>query len=112
MSVVHIKSITEFDKIIKENKSVIADFSAQWCGPCKKIAPKFETMAKNHNNIKFVKVDIDEVSDLASKYKIEGIPTFILFNDGKESDKVVGASLPSIEKLIEHAKNQTKHTTK
>ncbi|MBI4687168.1 MAG: thioredoxin [Nitrospirae bacterium] len=71
---------------------VMADFWATWCGPCRTIAPTVEELAKEYNGkAKFVKVNTDENPDLASRFKITGIPTLIFFKDGKPVDQVVGA---------------------
>ncbi|MBI5196945.1 MAG: thioredoxin [Nitrospirae bacterium] len=71
---------------------VMVDFWATWCGPCKTIAPTIEELAKEYTGkAKFVKVNTDENPDLASRYKITGIPTLIFFKDGQPKEQVVGA---------------------
>ena len=78
---------------------VIVDFFATWCGPCKAIAPKIEEMANGEfSDLKFLKVDIDELEELAVEYNITAMPTFKFIKSGKEVDELVGAN---VEKLIE-----------
>lgn len=63
---------------------VLVDFFANWCGPCKMLSPVLESLASERDNIKIVKVDVDECSQLARTYGIMSIPTLILFKNGKQ----------------------------
>ncbi|MBI4710685.1 MAG: thioredoxin [Nitrospirae bacterium] len=82
-----------WDKEVVQTPGVVmVDFWATWCGPCKTIAPTIEELAKEYTGkAKFVKVNTDENPDLASRYKITGIPTLIFFKDGQPKEHVVGA---------------------
>lgn len=83
---------SNFDAILKENKNVLVDFWATWCGPCRMVAPIMEQLAEHYEGkVKIAKVDVDENPDLASKFGIMSIPTVILFQDGKAAAKDVGA---------------------
>lgn len=83
-------SSDDFDKFVKEDKSVI-DFWAHWCGPCRMMGPIFEEAAKDlKDKAKFGKVNVDENSDLAQRFGVMSIPTIIFFRDGKPVDKTVG----------------------
>lgn len=90
-----------FEKETKKGK-VVVDFWAEWCGPCKMLGPIFESLSAEMKGVKFAKVNVDENEELSTKYGIRGIPTMILFKDGKEVGKLVGA-LPkeSLKKKIE-----------
>ena len=77
-----------FDELIKDK--VVVDFFATWCGPCKMLGPVFEELSTEINNIKFVKVDIDEHEDLCRKYKVMSVPTLIVFDNGKEIKRNIG----------------------
>jgi len=78
--------------VIKSDTPSIVDFWAEWCGPCKMIAPVFEELAKQYEGkIKFYKMNVDENSATPAKFGIRGIPTMILFKDGKMHDQIVGA---------------------
>ena len=74
-----------FNEIIKEK--VLVDFYADWCGPCKMLAPVLESVT---NDIKVVKVNVDKHNDLARKYGVMSIPCLILFSEGKEVKRNVG----------------------
>ena len=70
---------------------VVVDFYAQWCGPCKMMAPIIELLAKEMPSVKFVKVDVDENPELSAQYGIMSIPTIVLFKKGKETERNTGA---------------------
>ncbi len=96
----------DFNKeVIDEKGVVLVDFFATWCGPCKMIAPILEELETEMEDIKFIKIDVDESPNVANKYEIQSIPTLKLFKDGKEVDTVVGF-LPKdqIKALIEKNK--------
>ena len=85
----------DFEKDIAESKvSVLVDFWAEWCGPCKQIGPILEEIAMEHESkIKVLKINIDENPQTPQKYGVRGIPTLMLFKKGKLIDTKVG-SLP------------------
>jgi thioredoxin 1 len=86
-------NLDSWDKeVIQSQQLVMVDFWATWCAPCKMVAPTVEELSKEYEGkAKFVKVNTDENSDLASKYKIRGIPTLMFIKNGKVVDQVVGA---------------------
>jgi thioredoxin 1 len=85
----HIKDSAEFNNETAKGK-VLVDFFATWCGPCKMLAPIVEKVASEHEDITVLKIDVDEVPDVAAKYGIRSIPTLILFEDGKAVDMKLG----------------------
>jgi thioredoxin 1 len=85
----HIKDSAEFNNETAKGK-VLVDFFATWCGPCKMLAPIVEKVASEHEDIIVLKIDVDEVPDVAAKYGIRSIPTLILFEDGKAVDMKLG----------------------
>ncbi len=78
-----------FNEEIKEGK-VVVDFFATWCGPCKLLGPIIEELAKEEENVKFIKVDVDQFEDLARAYGIMSVPTVIYFRDGEVVDQTIG----------------------
>jgi thioredoxin 1 len=86
--------------ILPSKGYALIDFGATWCGPCKAIAPFFNSLKEKYPSIKFFKLDIDENQEMARKYKIESIPAFILFKDGLEEDRTVGANKVKLEEMI------------
>ncbi len=90
MSVLHVNQ-ESFDKIIHQpGKTVLVDFWATWCGPCRMIAPVVEAVAEERPDITVCKVDVDEERELAMEYGISSIPTLLVFKDGQIANKSIG----------------------
>jgi len=91
--------------VMNSEVPVFVDFWAEWCGPCRMVSPVVEELAKDYDGkIKFVKVNVDEANELASKYNVFSIPTLAIFNKGQLVTQQVGAaSKESYKNMIEKA---------
>jgi len=78
----------------------VVDFTATWCGPCRIISPVFVELSKKFSEIVFLKVDVDELRDVAQEWDVEAMPTFIFIKDGKAIDKTVGANKAELERKV------------
>ena len=83
---------SDFDQqVIQSTLPVLVDFTAVWCGPCKMLAPVVAQLARQwHGKLKVVKLDVDENPEIAMQFGIMGVPTLILFQDGKQAERVTG----------------------
>ncbi len=83
---------SNFKQFIENNKgTVLVDFYADWCGPCKMVAPILEKIHNENDNITVVKVNVDESNELAREYNVINIPTMVVFKEGEVSHVQVGA---------------------
>ena len=85
-------STATFDETVNgSSKPVVVDFWAEWCGPCKKIAPILEEIASERDDVSIAKINVDDNPDIAMKFNVMSIPTMIVFNDGEVAGRVTGA---------------------
>ena len=91
--------------VMNSNVPVFVDFWAEWCGPCRMVSPVVEELSNDYDGkVKFVKVNVDEANELASKYNVFSIPTLAIFNKGQLVSQQVGAaSKDSYKNMIEKA---------
>lgn len=91
MSVSHFSDSNFKKEVLESQLPVLVDFWAEWCGPCKTIAPIIEELAKEYNDkLKIGKLDVDSNPGIATQYGVMSIPTLIFFKNGKVTDQVVG----------------------
>lgn len=95
--------------VLGSEKPVLVDYWAEWCAPCRMMAPTVEAVAEQYNEtVSVVKVNVDENPSTAQRYGIKGIPTLILFKGGREEERVVGAtSRESISRLLDKHLNDS-----
>ncbi len=82
---------SNFDHMVSSNNLVLVDFWAEWCGPCRMMHPVFARMAKKYRHIRFARVNVDNSQDIAMRFGVQSIPTFIMFRAGQAVDRMIGA---------------------
>ena len=78
-------------EVLASDKPVLVDFWAEWCGPCRMVAPTLDRIAESKDDVKIAKLNVDDEQALAMKYGVQSIPTFILFKNGEATDRMMGA---------------------
>ncbi|KAJ5550401.1 Thioredoxin [Penicillium sp. DV-2018c] len=104
MSVVEISSKEQFSSLLSSSRLVVADFYADWCGPCKAIAPAYEALAtqlSRPNQITFTKINVDHQQELAQAYGVTAMPTFIVFKSGRVNQTVKGANAAQLNQVVQ-----------
>lgn len=91
MAVVKLTTASFDQEVLQAGQTVLVDFYADWCGPCKMMGPVVEELAGEQPNVKVCKINIDEEMAVAQKYGVMSIPTFIAFKNGEVSGKQIGA---------------------
>jgi len=90
-------------EVLKSDKPVLVDFWAEWCAPCRMLAPTIDQVATDYaGRVKVAKLDVDQFGEIAARYQIRGIPTILVFNGGQVHDQMVGAgSKENIVKMVD-----------
>ena len=91
MSVININKSNFEEEVVNSDKKVLLDFWASWCGPCRMVAPIVDEIADERTDIKVGKVNVDEEQELTMRFGITSIPTLIVFENGEEINRIVGA---------------------
>jgi thioredoxin 1 len=100
---------SDFDRCVNDGRPVFVDFWAVWCGPCRTMEPVVERLAARYDGkVVFGKLNVDEQSDIATKYDVQSIPTFMVFKNGKPVDAAIGAvGEVALDRLIQRSLNGT-----
>lgn len=93
-------TLEELNTITSENQFVVIDFTASWCGPCKRIAPLFEQLSNSVSNVTFCKVDVDDASEISDEYGVSSMPTFVFLDTGKEVHRFSGANNVMLQEKV------------
>ena len=88
------------EKVASSKEPILVDFHAQWCGPCKTIAPLVEKLSTEHENVKFYKVDVEEVPNVAADNGVSAMPTFLFFKNGENVNQIRGAMPPAVTAAV------------
>ena len=91
MKVLHVNKDNFHKEVLNSEKPVLLDFFASWCGPCRMVGPILDEIAKEREDIKVCKVDIDEQPELASRYRIMSVPTLMVLKEGRIVEQSIGA---------------------
>lgn len=102
MSVIEVTKESFETEVLKAEGTVLVDFFADWCGPCKMLSPIVDQVAEENSNIKVCKVNVDNEPELSMKYGVMSIPTLVVIKNGNEVNKSVG--LVSKEEILEMIK--------
>lgn len=89
-NIVYVNSSEELQDEVDENDSVIVDFYADWCGPCKLMNPVLEEIAEENEDVVVVKVDIDEAQQLAADHNVRSVPTFMFYHEQEQANHKIG----------------------
>ena len=90
MEILKVTSENFESEVLQSDKTVLIDFYADWCGPCKMLSPIVDEVAEENTDIKVVKINVDNAQDLAMKYQVMSIPTLVVIKDGREINRSVG----------------------
>lgn len=90
MAIIKLNNENFENEVLKKQGTVLVDLYADWCGPCKMVAPIVEQIANERTDVTVAKINVDECPELAIKYRVASIPTLIVFNGGVETDRIVG----------------------
>lgn len=96
-----VTSEAEFRRAVGGPQVAVVDFFASWCGPCQNIAPQFAKLASAYPQLRFVKVNVDTLGDVAGKYGVSSIPQFLVFKAGTEIDRVQGAGANELAAMVQ-----------
>jgi len=102
--VYHIDCAEKVDVLLQKagNSLIVLDFTASWCGPCKRFAPFVEQMGRRYDNAIIAKIDVDEVPEIAQSFHVSSMPTFVFIRNRKELTRFSGANQKQFEESIIH----------
>ncbi len=100
-NVIEIKSVDEFENLVKKSTNpLIVDFYADWCGPCRMLGPVLEKKIETVQNAKLVKVNVDNLGELAEQFQVAGIPHVVLFKNGAKTSEFSGFNEKKLDEML------------
>lgn len=108
MKSVDVASIAELNEILEKSPVTLVDFSARWCGPCKKLLPMLEDLSKEPkmSSVNFIKIDVDDNQEISEVMNVQAMPTIVIFKGTKEVEYIVGANIEKIRVALDQALQQ------
>ncbi|KAF9486440.1 thioredoxin-domain-containing protein [Pholiota conissans] len=108
-TITHVSSVSQLNGILSQSKDKVSviDFHATWCGPCHAIAPTFEALSRQYKNVNFLKCDVDAAADVAQKYSVSAMPTFVFLRGSTKIDQVRGADRSALESTLRRHASQS-----
>lgn len=104
-NLIEIESVEQFEEINKEGK-VLIDFWASWCAPCRMMLPVIDQLSQENESVTFLKVNVEKVPELASRYGVRSIPQFSFLNEGEEVQKKLGTnSVSQMQEILDNIDN-------
>ncbi|MEU6010709.1 thioredoxin family protein [Streptomyces sp. NPDC047453] len=97
---IEVTSAEQLEELLETNPRVIAMFTAVWCGPCHNIKPEFEHLSVEYGTVTFLSIDVDRNPELAARYRISAMPTFVSFQHGYETDHRLGAHPETLRRMV------------
>ncbi|KAI0068078.1 thioredoxin-domain-containing protein [Artomyces pyxidatus] len=113
MSITHVTTLSQLDGILSKSgdKLSVIDFHATWCGPCHAIAPFYEGLSKQYKTVNFLKCDVDAAREVASRYAVSAMPTFVFLKGSTKVEQVRGADRNGIEAALRKHSSGSASTT-
>ena len=101
MSAINVNKNNFREEVVNSDRPVLIDFFAPWCGPCRMVVPLVEEIARDREDVKVVKINVDEEPELAGQFRVMSIPTLVVFHEGRVINQAVGArSKAAIEAML------------